>query len=138
MARMRVLLLGVFVALLLAGILSGTREIAAQGILNVHVRVNPEVYRGRCPGEIVFTGRVEVDRAPIVLNYEWERSDGAKGQRKTLHVHSPETRTVTIVDRWHVGGHAGDRIEVWERLRVRSGNADVSSPRAVATVECRH
>jgi hypothetical protein len=108
----------------------------AQGIGSIGVTATPHAFRGPCPAHLRFSARIEVDHFPMTLNYQWERSDGAKGPVRVVRVPSARTKTVTVVDTWQMG-RKGDRLDVWEKVRVRSGNADTTSREATVTVDCR-
>ncbi|MGD0307920.1 MAG: hypothetical protein ABSC02_01415 [Acidobacteriota bacterium] len=70
----------------------------------------------------------------MTLNYQWERSDGAKGEVMVRRVSNPNARTVTVVDTWEL---SATHKEVWVKLRVRCGNEDVTSEPAHVTINCR-
>jgi hypothetical protein len=121
----------ILVAVLVLSCFAAT--LVAQGIAGVTVRATPQSYSGPCPARIRFIGVIQVDKSPMLLNCQWERSDGVKSPVKQIHV-AKGTKTVTISDSWQLSTHG--RQQVSETLRVRSGNADVSSS-ATATVNCR-
>ena len=108
----------------------------AEGIGGIDVTASPHAFRGACPAHLKFTARIEVDRYPMTLNYQWERSDGVKGPTRVVHVPNVHTKTVTVVDSWQVG-RKGDHLDLWEKVRVRSGNTDMTSREAAVTVDCR-
>ena len=110
----------------------------AQGspISEVTASAHPQHYKGPCPAKITFTGRIHVNRYPMTLNCQWERSDGATGPVKVLRVPSAQTRVMTVTDTWQLGA-PGQSKEIWEKLRVRTGNTDMSSAPAAATIDCR-
>ena len=134
MIQRRIVTFGLLVGLCV--IAAFTAHVAGQGIGDVRVTASPQHYTGPCPGHIRFTARIVVEHYPMALNYQWERSDGAKGPVKVVKVPSAATKTITTVDTWQVGTRC-ERGEVWEKLRVRSGNADITSDQATATVTCR-
>lgn len=107
-----------------------TRE--GQGIHNVTVGANMSRYTGPCPAHIRFTANVYVDRFPMAYNYEWERSDGAKGGERVVRVNNQAQEHLIFRDDWTLGA----RGTVWERLRVRSGNGSFTSLPARVVVEC--
>jgi hypothetical protein len=141
MKRSRFVSSSVFFTLCLAVLAGFVVTLAAddQTIGEVMVKVRPENYAGQCPVTIKFTGVIQVLRYPMTFNYHWERSDGGTGQVHVVHVPSANTRTVTVVETWNVGGNhrRGQTFSVWEKLRVNCGNAHVVSTPAVATITCQ-
>jgi hypothetical protein len=121
--------------LVIAGLFVASRNAQAQ-IGSVKVGVNYSHYRGPCPAHLRFTGNIYVDRYPMTYNYQWERSDGARSEKHVVRVTSPAERHITIFEEWNLGA-PGRSNEVWERLRVRTGNTDVTSEGANVVVECR-
>jgi hypothetical protein len=114
-----------------------SRDARAQDpISSVQVGVNMSHYRGPCPAHLRFTGNIYVARFPMSYNYQWERSDGAKTPLHVVRVNSAADRHLMIVEEWNLGA-PGRASEVWERLRVRSGNTDVTSDTKTVVVECR-
>jgi hypothetical protein len=101
-------------------------------ISSVRVGVNYSHYRGPCPAKLRFTGNINVDRYPMSYNYQWERSDGAKSELHVVRVNNPSQQHLIIHEDWTLSTHG----EVWESLRVRSGNTDVTSEPARVIVEC--
>jgi multidrug efflux pump subunit AcrA (membrane-fusion protein) len=126
-----------FIALSVLAVLSycAPALVARQGVTEVTVTASPQSYNGPCPGRVKFTGTIHIDRYPMTLNYQWERSDGAKGPVKVVHVPSAKTRSITAVDYWQVS--ARGRLQIRERLHVRTGKTDIASSAATATVNCR-
>ncbi|MBZ5627357.1 MAG: hypothetical protein LAO06_00660 [Acidobacteriia bacterium] len=117
--------------------LVASRQVQAQDpIKSVKVGVNYSRYRGPCPAHLRFTGNIYVDRVPMTYNYQWERSDGAKGKKHVVHVSNSGERHLTIHEEWSLGTPGRTR-EVWQSLRVRSGNTDVTSEPARVVVECK-
>jgi len=111
-------------------------SVEAEGIGGVTAVANPQDYSGRCPHKIKFTGTIAVSAYPMVLNYHWERSDGAKSPVKMVKVPNAHTRSVTVVDYWQIGSK-GQHAEVWEKLIVNSGNTHMTSTPASASISCR-
>ncbi len=110
----------------------------AQGapITAVTAAAYPQSYTGPCPAKITFTGKIYVDRYPMTFNYQWQRSDGAKGPLRMMRVPNASTRVLTVIEHWQLGA-PGQQKQVWEQLRVRSGNTDITSAPATATINCR-
>ncbi len=113
------------------------RNVQAQDIIrSVKVGVNYSHYRGTCPAHLRFAGNIYVDRVPMTYNYQWERSDGAKGEKHVVHVTNPAEQHRVVFEEWNLGA-PGRASEVWQSLRVRSGNTDVTSEPAKVVVECK-
>jgi len=75
---------------------------------------------------IEFTAVVKIAVVPLVFNYHWERSDGAKGEQKMETINDAGTRTVRLVETWQLGPGAPVR-DVWERVYVNTGNTHIKS-----------
>lgn len=103
---------------------------------DVTLTASPSRYEGACPARIRFVGKVGIAAHPMVFNYTFERSDGAKSQLKMARVPNANTQTVTVVEVWQVGA-AGQHLHVWEKLRVASGNTRIESNQADAEIICR-
>lgn len=101
--------------------------------ISVRAAVNYSRYQGSCPANLRFTGNIRVDSRVASYNYQWERSDGAKSELKVVRVSSGSPRLLVIHEDWQLGRPG----RVWERLRVRTGSADISSEPATVTVECK-
>jgi len=136
MFRPRAYSRGLVIAVVLALAFCSAEGLMAQGIGAVTVSAIGHTYRGPCPAHLQFRGRIVIEKYPLTLNYVWERSDGAKSTTKVLKVPNASTRTMTVVDAWSFG-KSGQIADVWVSLRVRSGNADVTSDHATIHVECR-
>jgi hypothetical protein len=94
--------------------------------------VNPKTFTGQCPAELRFTGTIFVSRHPVTVEYEWLRSDGAKGPRQRVTINSAGQG---VSDTWQLGAH-GQHLRVWEKLHVLAPTGITSAP-ATATVNCR-
>jgi GMP synthase-like glutamine amidotransferase len=129
MSKERIISLGLVAAVFLTCFAA---TLVAQ-IAGVTVTVSPKNYNGPCPARIRFTGVIQVEKSPMLLNCYWTRSDGVKKPVKQIKV-ARGTTSVTITDTWTLSPHG--RQQISETLRVRSGMADVSSS-ATATVNCR-
>jgi len=103
---------------------------------DVTVTVTPMKYKGACPVRVHFFGKVGVTVHPMVFNYHFERSDGAKGQVKVIRVTNPNAQTIGVHDWWQLGT-AGQHLQVWEKLYVASGNTRIESPQADVEITCR-
>ncbi|MGA2612174.1 MAG: hypothetical protein ABSG38_01800 [Spirochaetia bacterium] len=71
-----------------------------------------------------FTVRVSIFTTPLVFNYHWERSDGAKSGVKMWSV-KPGVVSIPVSTTWEMGPN--HPAEVWERLFVNTGNTHLAS-----------
>jgi len=71
-----------------------------------------------------FTVRVAIFTTPLVFNYHWERSDGAKSEMKLWTV-KPGVTSVPVSTTWEMG--PGHPAQVWEKLFVNTGNTHLES-----------
>ena len=110
--------------------------LAADAQVRTVTRVNavakPKSHVGRCPATIDFIGTIHVSHYPVRVEYEWERSDGARSERRTVDIRSAARG---VSDRWTLG-QRGERINIWERLHVLAPTG-ISSPEAHAHLDCR-
>ena len=72
-----------------------------------------------------FTIRLAVNTTPLVFNYHWERSDGAKSEMKMLSV-KPGTTSIPIMTTWELGAQYAGKV-FWEKLFVNTGNTHLES-----------
>lgn len=101
-------------------------------VTKVAIVAKPKVYTGPCPADLQFIATVFVSRHPVMIEYRWERSDGAKTSPRKLEIRSAGQG---IYDTWRLGaGH--QHMRVWEKLHVLAPTG-ISSPEGVATVNCR-
>lgn len=123
--------------LLLAAVLCALPAAAQFG--PIHVAVNRHQYVGRgCPIEIVYTGSINLEMPHpkgFVFNYQWERSDGAKGPVHVVRP-GPNERTLVVHERWHLGAR-GKTYDASQILHVNSGNTHLTEGSPVVHVECR-
>jgi hypothetical protein len=117
-------------------VIGHSASVTGQGIGKVTVTASPQRYTGSCPVEIRFTAKVAIEKTPMSANYRWTRSDGGTGSEKVATVTNAAARTLTLNDAWQVGAK-GARLEVWQKIRVRSGTADVTSQSPTVLVVCR-
>jgi hypothetical protein len=103
---------------------------------DVTLIATPSKYEGACPVKVHFGGRVGIAVHPMVFNYTFERSDGAKSQLKVQHVNNPNTRVMVVGEDWQLGT-SGQHVQVWMKLRVASGNTRIVSNEADADITCR-
>jgi hypothetical protein len=105
-------------------------------ITGVEASAIPATYTGPCPHQIRFVAKIGVGVYPMSFNYQWIRSDGAKGPIQEGKVPKATTKTMEFVDYWRLGA-AGQQMTISESLRVRSGNTDITSNAAQAQITCR-
>ena len=103
---------------------------------DVTLTATPAQYEGKCPVRINFFGHVGVTAHPMVFNYHYERSDGAKGQVKVVRVTNPNATWIGVHDYWQLGA-SGQTYHVWEKLFVYSGNTHIATDQAVADITCK-
>ncbi len=100
-------------------------------VSRVTVGARPAVYTGKCPAHLRFIGTIVVTQQPIVVEYRWERSDGAKSETQRIEVRG-KGRGVT--DTWELGAPRSSQ-QVWEKIHILSPNNMISPP-AFAHVNC--
>ncbi len=101
-------------------------------VSRVAIVAKPKVYTGPCPADLQFIATIFVNRYPVNVTYQWERSDRAVGARKTITIRSAGQG---VYETWHLGS-GGQRLNVWERLHVVAPT-NITSPPGQATVNCR-
>jgi hypothetical protein len=100
-------------------------------VTRVTVGVRPVAYTGKCPAHLRFIGTIVVSQQPIVVEYQWERSDGAKSSPQRIEVRG---KGRGVVDTWDLGA-PHERQQVWEKLHILSPNT-MTSASAIAHVTC--
>lgn len=118
-------------AVLLFLIAFPTALFAQHTVTKVAIVANPHSYSGRCPATIQFTATIFVSH-PSKVTYVWERSDGAKGERRTIDIRSAGQG---VTDTWTLGS-GRQHMVVWERLRVLAPTG-ISSPIKRVSITCR-
>lgn len=106
--------------------------IAQHTVTRVGIVAKPAAYEGPCPATVQFIATIHVSHYPTFAEYQWERSDGAKGPRQRVEIRSAG-RGVT--DTWRLGA-GRRRWAVWERLHVLAPTG-IYSPAARVTLNCR-
>ncbi|HUJ00730.1 MAG TPA: hypothetical protein VLY46_10870 [Usitatibacter sp.] len=102
-------------------------------VTRVGIVAKPHSYSGPCPATIEFIATIHVSHHPVRVEYEWERSDGARSRREVIDIHAAGEGVSTT---WTIGGHPGERRVVWERLHVLAPTG-ISSPEAHVRIDCR-
>ena len=104
----------------------------AATVTRVGIAARPRSYAGPCPATLVFTGTIHVNRWPVMVEYQWERSDGAASRRRRMQVRASGQG---VRDNWTLG-RGRERLRVWERLHVLAPT-NMVSPTAQVNVTCR-
>lgn len=100
-------------------------------VLKVVTVANPQQYEGLSPATIWFYAAVIVNKYPVSLTYQWERSDGAKSRPQTVVVTGPVQGITTT---WTFGA-PGESYQVWQKLHILAP-ADIVSEPGQAIVNC--
>ncbi|MFI5207063.1 MAG: hypothetical protein ACHQU8_02735 [Gemmatimonadales bacterium] len=130
-------LIGVLVpALAIAG-RRAEQPLASQGPFGpISLEAAPPRFQGRCPAHLRFTATIAVSVHPMVFNYQFERSDGAKSQLRVVRVPANGPATYRFSEQWQVGA-AGQHMQVWEKLKVASGVTHVETDPMSVDITCR-
>jgi len=136
MRHARVVLIGVLVPALAAFTGSAKPAASQSPFGDVSVVASPQRYQGRCPAHLRFTATIGVSAHPMVFNYQFERSDGAKSELKVVRVPANGPATYRFSEQWQLGA-AGQHMQVWEKVRVASGNTRLESNQAQVDIACR-
>ena len=126
MRRERAVLLCLVFALAVAG------AAQAPAVTHVGLVARPKAYVGPCPAALHFIGTLHVDHHPAVIDYQWERSDGAKGPRQRMTIAGASQK---VHDTWTLGAR-GTNVKVWESLHVLAP-AGIESAIVYVHVDCR-
>ena len=103
----------------------------------VNTAANRSQYNGNgCPITIVFTATINLHpHGPLVFNYRWERSDGAKGPVQVMRP-GPNQRSMVVRDSWRLGKR-GQTYDASETIHVNSGNTHEQFNTPTVHVICR-
>jgi hypothetical protein len=120
--------------ILLVALFLCTQSMVAQQhtVTKVVVVAKPTIYNGPCPAEIQFIGTIFVSRHPVTVEYQWERSDGAKGERQKVVIRSAGQG---VYDTWRLGAPKA-HMAVWEKLHILAPTGMTSAP-ATVRINCR-
>ena len=105
---------------------------AEHTVTRVGIVAKPKSYHGDCPTTIEWIATIHVSHHPVKVTYQWERSDGAHGQRQEVEINAAG---MGVSDTWELGGPGMHKV-VWERLHVLAPTG-ISSPEAHVKIECR-
>lgn len=115
------------------------QALAAQ-FASVKVYPNRGNYYGSCPVTVVFTGVINFTmphpRGGFVFNYQWTRSDGAKGPITVIQP-GPRQRQMFLRDPWTLGGRGQRYNNLSETLHVNSGNTHIVQTSRAVSITCR-
>src|SRR5262249_49776799 len=104
---------------------------AERTVTRVAIVARPATYTGPCPATLQFTATIFVSH-PSFVEYQWERSDGARGERRRIDIRSAGQG---VTDTWRLGAGHQTKV-VWERLHVLAPTG-ISSPEAHVRLSCR-
>lgn len=105
-------------------------------INGVAVTVNNDNWGGPCPTEMRFTGTISVNPLPgAVLNYHWQRSDGAKTPIKVVRINRGQTE-ISVENAWTLG-RQGFKTRIWQTLVVGSGNQHIRHRSKTIPISCQ-
>jgi hypothetical protein len=99
----------------------------------VTASANYDNWGGKCPKQFIFTGQMTAN-AQGIINYHWERSDGATGPSKIARVKPGQT--ITVRDTWKLGA-AGEKITISETLVAESGNQHIKAKSQDIPIQCK-
>ncbi|HET9471226.1 MAG TPA: hypothetical protein VFO24_08980 [Usitatibacter sp.] len=101
-------------------------------VTRVTLVAKPRVYNGSCPATIDFIGTIHLSRHPARVEYEWERSDGARGRREVIEIRAAGQG---VRESWTLG-RPGEHTTIGMRLHVLAPTG-ISSPEVRVRVNCR-
>jgi hypothetical protein len=104
---------------------------AEHTVTRVGIVAKPKHYSGDCPTTIEWIATIHVSHHPVKVTYQWERSDGAHGQRQEVEINAAG---MGVSDTWELGA-AGQHKTVWQRLHVLAPTG-ISSPTAPVKIDC--
>lgn len=90
--------------------------LSSVAVEDVEVRADPFAGPVPCPVDVVFSGRISLSGGGGVVEYRWERSDGASARLETLEFDGPGSKEVSTT--WSRWGETGDVVDGWQRLTV--------------------
>lgn len=121
----------VFVFAALVVVAAATVFAQPKTISRVGIVAKPFVYNGSCPATIEFTATIFATHHPVVVEYQWERSDRSISARQRVEVQSLGQ---AVKDTWSLGGRA-ETLRMWQKLHVLAPNS-VSSAESHVVVNC--
>jgi len=101
-------------------------------VSRVTIVAKPRVYSGTCPTSIEFAATIYVSHRPVLVDFEWEHSDGGHSSPQRIEITGAWHR---VTETWKVGT-PGQRRKVWAKLRVLAPTS-VASSQAVVELNCR-
>ncbi|MGH7620359.1 MAG: hypothetical protein ACREPM_24345 [Gemmatimonadaceae bacterium] len=100
-------------------------------VTGFNISADPRSFAGSCPAKIGWKATIHVSNPPVLVEYRWERSDGAKGATRKLTI---TDKTADVTETWQLGG-SGSHMTVWQKVHVLSP-ADKSSGTAPVRIAC--
>ena len=125
----RLLLVLLFVAPLIVLPAANSQE---RTVTEVKAIAKPKQYHGPCPTTIEFVATIFVSHHPARVDYQWERSDGAKGPRQTITNRSAGEGVSTT---WEISRRIHGEFDGWEKLHVLAPTG-ISSNEAQFQIKC--
>jgi hypothetical protein len=104
---------------------------AAARVIWFKPKADPQLFKGVCPATITFTSVINANRYPVMVEYQWERSDGAKGPQQSVTLNAAGT---IVSSTWKLGA-PGSTHDIFERVHVLTPN-DARSGDAHAKLIC--
>ena len=105
-------------------------------IKSVTVSTDNDNWGGPCPKEIRFTGVIQVNPLPgALVNYHWERSDGARTQPKVVTI-NPGQHELVVENNWTLGT-SGFKARIWQILVAESGNQHIKRRSKTIPIKCQ-
>jgi hypothetical protein len=104
----------------------------------IRIGANRSKYVGACPVEVVFTGNINLNLPHprgFTFNYQWTRSDGAKGPVNVVHP-TPGQRMLVVKEPWTLGAPR-KTYDLSVTLHVNSGNTHLEQQSQTVAVHCR-
>jgi hypothetical protein len=112
---------------------AATKPRTTPAVLHIDNTVRPTKFTGKCPATLRWTAHLTVRNPPVKVQYQWLRSDSAKGPLTEILIRG--TEGIIGGESWQLGGDK-EHLVVWERIQVLSPNL-VYSRAAAANVTCR-
>jgi hypothetical protein len=96
------------------------------------VTTTQKVTGDACPKKVTFTANISTSKAGVVT-YQWQRSDGATGETKSLEFTEGGTKSVTTT--WELGAAGSGTMTGWEQIYIDNPNHQLF-PKAQFSFEC--
>jgi hypothetical protein len=106
-------------------------HVTVSPITVVSILSAPGFHSGLCGVNATFAATVSVDRGPVDVTYQWERSTGDTFAGPTIHFAGTGAQVQTVNTGWQFG----ETTTAWERLHVTSP-VDIATANKTFTAEC--